>query len=610
MGTNVNLDAALKLIAENANFLNSAGDSFKEGETLQKVLFVNNGSNVYDSFIVQDESGDTYKISASELENILTDEQFDALVNAGSGNEINQNAQENVNAIDVSLKTDAVQPTETVADPANVENAAAVQATTAATSSAEIQKEIEALQLQRDANLESMGILKEQIEDLKEKIEQSIADALEEMEEIEEEQKKEAEEVVAQELKKFEESNGEMTQEQFSANVQEALGKINPSMATALTHIMSADNNMALMNNLLGQLSQKITIDGQLADEIGTKELAYQEALAAEKAAEEAAEKAAEEAASKSSSCDPIGANFGESLGFDLDGDNSAGQIQIDFFYDADGDGKINSLDDFVGAKSDAAGGDGWDEMAAFDAAGNGDGIISSDELEAQNVKVMVTEVDSDGTKSQRAMSIDEFTEQVGKGDLEISAKKHDEVNTGVVGPFGFDDNANNQLLGTFDIGFTDDQSVDTIGYQTLDDQSWLVENYSENMDLASLQEQGVDVSGVDAAAQAQELGDVAIYEQFMQQYMEVELPKLEAEINNAYAQIGFSQGAIEIYKDMAEANAELEGQRIAEDIAAKEAEALEEENGETEEVPVGEGNNTTGETEVDPDELKDKEEV
>ena len=38
------------------------------------------------------------------------------------------------------------------------------------------------------------------------------------------------------------------------------------------------------------------------------------------------------------------------------------------------------------------------------------------------------------------------------------------------------------------------------------------------------------------------------------------------------------SQGAIEIYKDMAEANAELEGQRIAEDIAAKEAEALEEE--------------------------------
>ena len=366
-----------------------------------------------------------------------------------------------------------------------------------------------------------------------------------------------------------------MSQDQFSANVKAALAEINPSMSEALTHIMSADTDMALMGNLLDQLSQKVEIDKQFDEQIDTQEQAKQAAEAAEEAAK---------------CCDPIGANFGESLGVDLDGDGDAGQIQIDFFYDEDGDGKINSLNDFVGAKSDAQGQDGWSEMSAMDV--DGDGTITGDEMADKDVKVMITEIDADGTKSQRAMSIDEFTEQVGKGDLEINAQKHDQISNNVVGPFGFNDNANNQMLGTFDIGFSNDESVDTVGYQTLDDQNWLVENYSGNMDLESLKEEGVDVSNVQAqeGTEATQATEMTQFEEFVNEYRDTVMPQLQTQINDAYMQLGLSQDAIDIYKDLAQATADLEGQKIADELEAKEKEqleAIEKEEAESEEENV-----------------------
>ena len=583
MGTNVNLSDVLKKIASDAGFLSSAGDKFKEGESL-KVLFVSTGSNNSDSVVLADTSGDSYNISAQTLKGYLTDEEYNALIN-GSASNTNTSA-EAIGATQVELAGNAATLEETpVVDSVDTtEGATAVTeaaATTATQSSTAIKEEIEALQEQRDANQQSMEALQDQIEDLKAKIEQSVADALAAMQDIEEEQKKKAEEAVAEELKRYQESNGDMTQDEFSSNVKSALAAINPSMGEALTHIMSADSNMALMSNLLNQLSQKATIDKQLGSQIDTKQVEYDSAVAAEEAAKKAAEEqAAAAAAANSCACpDPIGANFGESLGYDLDSDGDSGQIQIDFFYDEDGDGKINSMDDFVGAKADAAGGDGWDEMLAMNL--DGDGTITGDEMAQSGVKVMVTEIDDDGTKTQRAMSIDEFTEQVGKGDLEISSEKHDEINNSVNGPFGFDDNANNELLGTFDIGFSDDESVDTIGYQTRDDADWLVENFGQNMDLESLKAQGVDVSAAEsaqasAAAESVEAGNETVYEQFVRQYSEEVVPKLQTEINDAYAELGFTKESIDLFKGLAEATAELEGQKIADELEAKEKEALE----------------------------------
>ena len=575
MSTNINLSDILKKIASDTGFLGSAGSKFTQGETLE-VLFVSGGSNMGDSLVLKDSSGDNYSISAESLQGYLSDEEFNALMNGGANKTVDENVAANATQIVLgTAKTDEVDKAENVDSTDDVQAADQVGSTQNVESTKDsdaIQKEIDKLQQQRDVNRQSMETLKEQIEDLRDKIEQSIADALDAMEDIEEEQKKKAEEIVAEELKKYQNSNGEMSQDQFSANVRAALAEINPSMSEALTHIMSADTNMALMGNLLDQLSQKVEIDKQ-----------FDEQIDAQQQAKEAAEKA--EQAAKS--CDPIGANFGESLGFDLDGDGDAGQIQIDFFYDADGDGKINSLNDFVGAKSDAQGQDGWSEMSAMDV--DSDGTITGDEMESKDVKVMITEVDADGTKSQRAMSIEEFTEQVGKGDLEINAQKHDQISNNVAGPFGFSDNANNQMLGTFDIGFSNDESVDTVGYQTLDDQNWLVENYSGNMDLESLQADGVDISNVQTP-EAAEATEMTQFEQFVNEYRDTVMPQLQTQINDAYMQLGLSQDAIDIYKDLAQATADLEGQKIADELEAKEKEqleAIEKEEAESEEENV-----------------------
>lgn len=578
MSTNINLSDILKKIASDTGFLGSAGSKFSQGETLE-VLFVSGGNNQADTLVLKDTSGDNYSISAQSLQGYLSDDEYNALMNGGANKVADENVAQNATEVVLgTVKTEETDKTQNVDRTENVEATDEVGATQNVESTKDadaIQKEIEKLEQQREVNRQSMEALKEQIEDLRGKIEQSIADALEAMEDIEEEQKKKAEEIVAQELKKYQNSNGEMSQDQFSANVKAALAEINPSMSEALTHIMSADTDMALMGNLLDQLSQKVEIDKQFDEQIDTQQQAKEAAEKAEQAAK---------------CCDPIGANFGESLGLDLDGDGGAGQIQIDFFYDEDGDGKINSLDDFVGAKSDAQGQDGWSEMTAMDA--DGDGTITGDEMADKDVKVMITEIDADGTKSQRAMSIDEFTEQVGKGDLEINAQKHDQISNNVVGPFGFNDNANNQMLGTFDIGFSNDESVDTVGYQTLDDQNWLVENYSGNMDLESLKEEGVDVSNVQAqeGTEATQATEMTQFEEFVNEYRDTVMPQLQTQINDVYMQLGLSQDAIDIYKDLAQATADLEGQKIADELEAKEKEqleAIEKEEAESEEENV-----------------------
>ena len=578
MSTNINLSDILKKIASDTGFLGSAGSKFSQGETLE-VLFVSGGNNQADTLVLKDTSGDNYSISTQSLQGYLSDDEYNALMNGGANKVADENVAQNATEVVLgTVKTEETDKTQNVDRTENVEATDEVGATQNVESTKDadaIQKEIDKLEQQREVNRQSMETLKQQIEDLRGKIEQSIADALEAMEDIEEEQKKKAEEIVAQELKKYQNSNGEMSQDQFSANVKAALAEINPSMSEALTHIMSADTDMALMGNLLDQLSQKVEIDKQFDEQIDTQEQAKQAAEAAEEAAK---------------CCDPIGANFGESLGVDLDGDGDAGQIQIDFFYDEDGDGKINSLNDFVGAKSDAQGQDGWSEMSAMDV--DGDGTITGDEMADKDVKVMITEIDADGTKSQRAMSIDEFTEQVGKGDLEINAQKHDQISNNVVGPFGFNDNANNQMLGTFDIGFSNDESVDTVGYQTLDDQNWLVENYSGNMDLESLKEEGVDVSNVQAqeGTEATQATEMTQFEEFVNEYRDTVMPQLQTQINDAYMQLGLSQDAIDIYKDLAQATADLEGQKIADELEAKEKEqleAIEKEEAESEEENV-----------------------
>ena len=62
-------------------------------------------------------------------------------------------------------------------------------------------------------------------------------------------------------------------------------------------------------------------------------------------------------------------------------------------------------------------------------------------------------------------------------------------------------------------------------------------------------------------------------YVEFSKQYREEVLPKLEAQIDEAYAELGLSQDAITAFKNMATAQADIEGQQIAEDLKAQEEE-------------------------------------
>lgn len=551
MSMNIDLSSILTKIANDSSFVDGSEGKFSKGET----LFISGTSAKGDMVTLKDSSGDSYNVSAQELKGYLTDEELQALMSNSATVQVGS--------------TEATSATSEVSEVGEVEATTEVGETAeVGTTSAAIQDEIDKLEAQRLANLDSMETLKDQIEDLKDEIQESINAAIQEMEEIEEEQKKKAQEVVDEELQKFKNSNGEMTQDEFNANVQSQLAAINPSMGTVVAELLTANTKTSLMSNLLGQLDAKIATDSQLCSQIDAKNVELDSAIAAEEA-EKAAQEAQEQAAQSSNSCDPIGFQ----MEADSDGDGTVGTVQFDFFYDSDGDGKINSMDDFVGAKADKAGEDGWSEIENLDGVGGeADGVITSDELSNAGMKVMVT----DENGEQYAMSMDEFEAQY--GEIEINSQDVEAGEEGFasgVGPKNFDADAGNELLSSFNLSVGDE---DLTGYQTKDTEDWLVNNYSDVMDLDSIAAEGVDVSGVAAGEAAGAVdgagsAEAAQYVEFAKEYRDNVLPKLEAQINEAYAELGLSQDAITAFKNMATAQADIEGQQIAEDLKAQEEE-------------------------------------
>lgn len=554
MSMNIDLSSILTKIANDSSFVDGSEGKFSKGET----LFISGTSAKGDMVTLKDSSGDSYNVSAQELKGYLTDEELQALMSNSATIQVGS--------------TEATSATSEVSEVGEVEATTEVGETAeVGTTSAAIQDEIDKLEAQRLANLDSMETLKDQIEDLKDEIQESINAAIQEMEEIEEEQKKKAQEVVDEELQKFKNSNGEMTQDEFNANVQSQLAAINPSMGTVVAELLTANTKTSLMSNLLGQLDAKIATDSQLCSQIDAKNVELDSAIAAEeaeKAAQEAQEQAAQSTTS-SNSCDPIGFQ----MEADSDGDGTVGTVQFDFFYDSDGDGKINSMDDFVGAKADKAGEDGWSEIENLDGVGGeADGVITADELSNAGMKVMVT----DENGEQYAMSMDEFEAQY--GEIEINSQDVEAGEEGFasgVGPKNFDADAGNELLSSFNLSVGDE---DLTGYQTKDTEDWLVNNYSDVMDLDSIAAEGVDVSGVAAGEAAGAVdgagsAEAAQYVEFAKEYRDNVLPKLEAQINEAYAELGLSQDAITAFKNMATAQADIEGQQIAEDLKAQEEE-------------------------------------
>lgn len=568
MGQNINLTPEiLEKIRVDQSFLNQTKDTFGANETLS-LLFVSTSNDKIDSITLQDsDGGQQYTISGDNLKNYLTDAQYNALMSENTDKTDEPDVINNPQNVVLDVANEAIDE---VGNVEGVEEAENVNATAPTQGSDAIKAEIDKLEKQREANQAVMASLKEQIDTLKDKIEVLIKDALADMEKKAEEDEEKINEDVQAAIKEFQEAkmNGEdVTPDQLAADIKGILAQNNLSdgFCSAVSNLLLADTNMNLMNNLLDQLASKNQLDKSLSSMIDDKTKEFDTA------------KAAEEAAAAAKSCDPIGFQLD---GIDTDGDGTVGKVQFDFFYDEDNDGKINSLNDFVGAKADKAGEDGWSEIENLDGVGgDADGKITADELNNANIKVMVT----DENGKQYAMDVNEFEEKfgeiaIGKDDIEAG----DEGFSANVGPKNFNADGDNELLSSFNLT-VGRQALS--GYQTSDTEDWLVNNYSSVMDLDALEAEGVDVSNVQATGEVDGVNDVQNeYDEYINEYRNVIIPQLQEEIKQAYAQLTTNNAFVEILRDLAVETAKNEGAKIE----AKYEEQLEAAEA-AEETPEGE---------------------
>ena len=267
---------------------------------------------------------------------------------------------------------------------------------------------------------------------LQQSIEQKINDAIDKSKDIEESQKEDAKNVVSDRLNEYTSSNGKMTYEEFQKNVASDLdglsGEANSKLSKAVLQILDAQRDMSTLKGYMSKMSTVIANNKNLttqADEV--------------KASIDKIKANATNEDKDRNRCDPIGFS-------DNDGK------RYDFFVDKDSDGNVTNENEFLGAEN------GFQEMKDADA--NGDGKVTADELDAKNVKMVVT--NSDGTQE-----IKNATDVLKEGDS-IDLASYQSQNTELEN--------GNALLGTFSVNMGG-QKLDT-GYQTLDKLDWLDENF------------------------------------------------------------------------------------------------------------------------------------
>ena len=562
-GININYVELLRAIGEDSTFKKDAGTKFQTGER----LFIAGPSENMDMLILQDSSGDRYQISGGVAKEMLglTDKEFEEKMqelsnanNFATQNEIQNSIQVGVGKLDDSAwkqtategmsvnkaqfdnnyneifapeATTAVASANATNAVSGTQNVGATNATSSVTS-VELQKEIDGLTAQREANAASMQSLQNQITELQAKIKDAVEEVIAKNEKITQEKQEDANRIVKQHVEDFRtrrNKNENVSKQDFEAGLRTALAgcDISENVSDSIITLMGAETNMQLMSNLLDQLGVKSQLDKDLGAQIDSKCQELEEV------------KAAEEAAAAARSCDPIGFQ------------NSDG-VQFDFFFDDNNDGLINSVYDFVGAKDTQ---DGWNEMANLDGAnGAKEGVIESEELEAANVKVMVT--NADGT--QKAMTISDF--EATYGNLEINAQKDAAINSTVKGPNNFETDETNQMLGTYSLSVGDEELK---GYQTLDSVNWLYDNYeiSDSKDSVTAQTIG--------AAPATETTNAI--DAFIEDYKNNVMPLLQEKINSAYEALDASEELIGVVKEFSQLAGEIEAQTIANEIEKQE---------------------------------------
>ena len=313
--------------------------------------------------------------------------------------------------------------------------------------SEEIKEELEELEAKKEENIEKMEKIEDEIESLAKSAEEHIMEAAKAQDAAVKEHEEETKAVLDENIQAYINANKEggegMTRDELQKNIKAAMPNT-PEIADAVAALTAASEEVAEIDNCLGELNKLITDTQLIDDEIELKTQEYEAAVQ-------------EETCPPPTNCEPQG--FQDSEG-----------NQYDFFIDKDGNGDLSNESEFLGYEGGKEGQEAaWSEMTDLDT--NLDGIVDANELTAGGV--MVYKTDANG--NQQALTIEEaFGED---SDLAISTTQHEEAKEGV-GPNNFNTGVgseNNELWGTFDVTLNGETLN---GYQTNDDLEWLKNNY------------------------------------------------------------------------------------------------------------------------------------
>ncbi len=328
-------------------------------------------------------------------------------------------------------------------------------------------------------------------------IEEKINDAIDKSKDIQEEQKDDAKNVVSKRLNEYTSANGNMTYEEFQKNVandlDELAGSAGSQLSKAVAQILDAQRDMSTLNSYMAKMSNLIESNKNLTTQADEVKASIEKIKADAKSEDKDCKR-----------CDPIG--FSDNNG-----------TRFDFFVDKDSDGNVTNENEFLGADK------GFDEMKEADA--DGDGKVTAQELDAKNVKVVVTNKDG----SQEVKNASDILKEGDSIDLSSYQAQNTEMDNG------------NALLGTFSVN-KDGQTLNT-GYQTLDKLDWLDDNFEFSDEINGV---GRHMRTEGEVAKADDYSEK--YNAFMQKFEQLKKLEQQAEaklkINGEQIKEGISNSA------------------------------------------------------------------
>ena len=457
MAVNFNLDLLYKLYRHDSLNGGTSG-SIIDAENFNKNAFVINGNQI----TVKEADGDvfTYDLNLlSQGETIFTEALSS---NDPIGQITKPKTTENTTAPVGAQSEDTTTPTTPVSPTGETTGNEGDKKTTK--TKEQIQAELDALKERREKLEAEIKENRGKIEDYKDKIdalykeiEATIGEYIDQAEDIADEIKEQVKQVVEKEIEKYKNGEYDSTKSLHNAIAADLQGLLSGNAMQNLT-----DELQRVLGDKKAEIEPYIaeieTIEGETEVIENEVENITEEEAQLETELEDAPETPPVETPK-------------EPQGFAIKGEDGSVQ-QFDFFVDRDGNGGLTDASEFLGAQGFEAGGKegAWAEMTNLDT--NGDGVVDVGELDAGNVKIVKTTVDANGNKVQEAMSA---SDAFGKNaDLKINTTQNATTSASDT-PMNFNQFANNELLGNFDVTLNGQTYT---GYQTADSMDYLNANY------------------------------------------------------------------------------------------------------------------------------------